>query len=162
MTLLATNIREFRKRQKKTQDELARYCKVSGAAVSQWESKKNPTTPELDKARLVAEFFGTTIEHLMTSKNLDIDPGANQELSSRLLTKVFVGLYQTEGIETYFVESNLSRKAMLFKALYTLYSGMASDKKLNDTQLMKYIGLEEALPKKSKKKKKKKDKKDKE
>jgi len=155
MTLLATNIRGFRKRKKITQDQLATCCGVSSAAVSQWESKKNPTTPELNNAHLMAQLFGTTVEHLMTSENIEIGPEADEELNTRLLTRVFAALTQTEGLTEFFEESNLTRKANLFKALYTLYSGLAIDQSLNDTQLMKYVGLEEVMPIESKKKKQK-------
>lgn len=155
MTLLATNIKGFRKRKKITQDQLALECGVSSAAVSQWESVKNPTKPELDKALKMAQMFGTTIEHLMESKNIEIGPEAGEELSVRLLTKVFVTLTQTEGLTELFEEGNLTIKANLFKALYTLYAGMAIGKSLNDAQLRIYVGLEDALPVKPKKKTKK-------
>lgn len=160
MTLLATNIRGFRKKKKMTQDQLADCCKVSNAAVSQWESKKNPTTPELRHVLRMAERFGTTMEHLMKSKNIDIGPEANEELSSQLLVRVFYGLGQTEAIAKTFNEGDLKRKATLFKALYTLYSGLAVDQLLSDSQLMIFLGLAEATPmtiKKSKKKKQKKE-----
>jgi transcriptional regulator with XRE-family HTH domain len=156
MTLLAININGFRKRKKMTQDQLARACKVSNAAVSQWESIKNPTTPELETVLNIAKLFGTTIEHLMESTNIDIGPEAGEELSSRLLTRVFTTLTQTEGLTNFFDESNLTRKANLFKALYTLYSGLAIDQSLSDIQLMKYVGLEEAMPMTIKKNNKKK------
>lgn len=155
MTLLATNIRGFRKQKKITQDQLAVHCGVSSAAVSQWESKKNPTTPELHNAYLMAQLFSTTIEHLIASENIEIGPEADEELSSRLLTRVFATLTQTKGLIEFFEESNLTRKANLFKALYTLYSGLAVDQSLSDSQLMKYVGLEEAMPIESKKKKQK-------
>lgn len=150
MTLLAINIRGFRKRKKITQDQLANHCGVSSAAVSQWESRKNPTTPELNTMLTMARLFGTTIEHMMESENIEIGHEASEELSTRLLTRVFVTLTQTEGLIEFFDDSDLTRKTNLFKALYTLYSGMAIDQSLSDSQLMKYVGLEEALPIKKK------------
>ena len=155
MTLLATNIKGLRIRKKITQDQLARHCEVSSAAISQWESKKNPTTPELNKALKMAKFLGTTLEHLMESENIEIGPETGGELSSRLLTKIFATITQVKFVDNFFNESNLTRKANIFNSLYTLYSGMAIDRTLADKELMQYVGLEEVLPVESKKKKQK-------
>ena len=99
MTQLAINIRAFRKRNKITQDQLARHCKVSGAAVSQWESVKNPTLPDLHKAIAMADFFGTTAEHLTNAKDIEIGVEANYVLSHRVLANVFLSLFQNKKIK---------------------------------------------------------------
>ena len=147
MTSLAINIRGFRKRQKITQEQLASYLKVSGAAVSQWESTKKPITPELHNVIAMALLFGTTVEHLVNSKDINIGPQAEFELSARILTRVFAALSQNNEIAIDFAESSLTRKANQFNALYVLYAGRAIDNSLSDIELMQYVGLADIKPK---------------
>lgn len=146
MTSLATNIRGFRKRQKITQEQLASYLEVSGAAVSQWESAKKPITPELRTVMKMAEIFGTTVEHLVDSKNIDIGPQAEFDLNSRILINVFRALNQNDVIAKEFSEGSLTRKSHQFNTLYVLLSGRALDHSLNDIELMKYVGLADMDP----------------
>jgi transcriptional regulator with XRE-family HTH domain len=147
MTSLAINIRGFRKRQKITQDQLANKLEVSGAAVSQWESAKKPITPELHNVIKMAKIFGTTVEHLVESKDIDIGPQAEFELNSRLLTRVFAALSQNDVMAIDFAESSLTRKAHQFNTLYVLYAGRAIDNSLSDIELMQYVGLADIDPK---------------
>jgi len=147
MTLLAINIRKFRKRQKITQDQLANKLNVSGAAVSQWESIKKPITPELHTVINMAGIFGTTVEHLVKSKNIDIGPQSEFELNSRLLVRVFAALSQNDVMATDFSDSSLTRKANQFNTLYVLYAGRAIDNSLSDIELMQYVGLADIKPK---------------
>ena len=147
MTSLAINIRGFRKRQKITQEQLANYLSVSGAAVSQWESTKKPITPELPNVMRMAELFGTTVEHLVNSKDIDIGPQAEFELSARLLIRVFAVLDQNDEVATDFAKSSLTRKANQFNTLYVLYADKAIDYSLSDIELRQYLGLADIKPK---------------
>jgi hypothetical protein len=95
----------------------------------------------------MTQLFGTTVEHLVHSKDLDIGPEAEQRLSNRLLIRVFAALDQTKEVAMDFTEGTLTRKANLFNALYVLYAGRAIDDSLSDIELMQYVGLEDINPK---------------
>lgn len=143
MTQLAINIRAFRKRNKITQDQLAHHCKVSGAAVSQWESAKNPTLPDLHKALAMAQLFGTTVEHLTNAKDIEVSAETDYILTHRLLINVLSRLFQNKKITDDFINGSLTRKANLFNTLFVLFSGRMAEQSFNDSELMKYVGLED-------------------
>lgn len=58
------SIRAARHKAKKTVAEVVRHMGVSDAAVYQWETGE--TTPRPDKLVKLAEFFGVSIDFLLT------------------------------------------------------------------------------------------------
>ena len=143
MTLLAINIRKLRKKYKITQDQLAAHCGVSGAAVSQWESKANPTIPDVVNLLLVAQLLNSSVEQLMRAENIEIDSGDDHELNTRLLNRVFAAIDQTKVMKERFASGSITRQSHLFKALYTIYKDLALDESLSDDNLLILIGLKE-------------------
>jgi len=143
VTLLAINIRKLRKKYKITQDQLAAHCGVSGAAVSQWESKANPTIPDVVNLLLVAQLLNSSVEQLMRAENIEIDSGDDHELNTRLLNRVFAAIDQTKVMKERFASGSITRQSHLFKALYTIYKDLALDESLSDDNLLILIGLKE-------------------
>ena len=95
----------------------------------------------------MAELFGTTVEHVVNSKDIDIGPQAEFELSARLLIRVFAVLDQNDEVATDFAKSSLTRKANQFNTLYVLYADKAIDYSLSDIELRQYLGLADIKPK---------------
>jgi transcriptional regulator with XRE-family HTH domain len=60
---VGTRIRELRRAQKLTQDELASACKVSRSAVAQWETDRAGQLRE--NITRIADALGTSAEHLL-------------------------------------------------------------------------------------------------
>lgn len=58
----------LRKQNGLTQDELAKALFVSRAAVSKWESGKG--YPNIESLKIIAEFFGLTVDELLSSNQL--------------------------------------------------------------------------------------------
>lgn len=56
-------IRELRKSRGLSQVQLAAQLKVHQTAVSQWETGR--TEPDMESARLLADFFQVSIDHLL-------------------------------------------------------------------------------------------------
>lgn len=63
------NLFTARKRKGSSQEEVARYAKVTRSTISKYEGDE--ITPALDTAQLMAEFLGTTLESL-TGKDIPI------------------------------------------------------------------------------------------
>jgi transcriptional regulator with XRE-family HTH domain len=63
--MLGDKIRELRKNNKITQQELAKAINLSRSAVGMLESNKNGASP--DKLKEIADFFGVTIDYLLAN-----------------------------------------------------------------------------------------------
>ena len=59
---LGNNIRQYRRRDKRTQEQLAEVLGVTAQAVSRWES--GGSYPDMDLIPSIANFFGVTIDEL--------------------------------------------------------------------------------------------------
>ena len=68
------NLIQLRKLHKMTQEDVAEKVGVSRQAVAKWESGE--TAPDLEKARLLAEVFGVSLDDLT-----GFEPGENMGLS---------------------------------------------------------------------------------
>lgn len=64
---LGNNIRQFRRRDKKTQEDLAQALGVTAQAVSRWES--GGSYPDMNLIPSIANFFGVTIDELFGYHN---------------------------------------------------------------------------------------------
>ena len=70
---LAENIAKYRKANAMTQERLAEALGVTCASISKWE--RGAASPELDKLRAIADYFGVTLDELTGSS------AAGRELS---------------------------------------------------------------------------------
>lgn len=64
---LGNNIRQFRRRDKKTQEALAEVLGVTSQAVSRWES--GGSYPDMNLIPPIANFFGVSIDELFGYTN---------------------------------------------------------------------------------------------
>ena len=64
---LGNNIRQYRRRDKRTQEQLAEVLGVTAQAVSRWES--GGSYPDMDLIPSIANFFGVTIDELFGYNN---------------------------------------------------------------------------------------------
>lgn len=62
--MLGDKIRQLRKRNEITQQELAKAVNLSRSAVGMLESNKNGASP--DKLKEIADFFGVTVDYLLS------------------------------------------------------------------------------------------------
>ena len=63
---VAKVLSEERKKKENHQKDLAKYCGVSKSAVSKWESGLSyPSIPQLP---LIADYYGITIQKLLTGR----------------------------------------------------------------------------------------------
>nr|WP_275061700.1 helix-turn-helix transcriptional regulator [Diplocloster agilis] len=61
-------MQELRKQKKLTQEELSEILFVSRTAISKWESGRG--YPSIDSLKAIAEFFGVTIDELLSNREL--------------------------------------------------------------------------------------------
>ena len=61
-------LQELRKQKKLTQEELSEILFVSRTAISKWESGRG--YPSIDSLKAIAEFFGVTIDELLSNRKL--------------------------------------------------------------------------------------------
>ena len=61
-------LQELRKQKKLTQEELSEILYVSRTAISKWESGRG--YPSIDSLKAIAEFFGVTIDELLSNREL--------------------------------------------------------------------------------------------
>ena len=59
-------LQELRKQKKLTQEELSEILFVSRTAISKWESGRG--YPSIDSLKAIAEFFGVTIDELLSNR----------------------------------------------------------------------------------------------
>jgi len=141
MTTLSINIRLLRKKEKLTQEYLATQCGVSGAAVSQWESKTDPTKPDIDHMLVMSRLFGVTIEQLMRSETAGDFSKKSLELNSSATQKVFEAIDMNKSVEKVFRNSDPEKKSLVFCLFYTLCSDIEPKELTEDPRLMEAIGL---------------------
>ncbi|MBR5287275.1 MAG: helix-turn-helix transcriptional regulator [Clostridia bacterium] len=81
-------LQALRKQKGLTQEELAQALFVSRTAISKWESGRG--YPSIDSLKAIAEFFGVTIDALLTGgEALSLAQQEHQEKESRFLDLVF-------------------------------------------------------------------------
>ena len=61
--IIASNLKEFRKRHKLTQEQLAKQCNISKNAV--WNYENNLTTPSIETLETIANIFKISIIELL-------------------------------------------------------------------------------------------------
>ena len=75
--LIGDNIRNYRKINNMSQEELAEKLDVTRQSVSLWESGQ--TQPSLDNIIALSKIFGVPTDDLLTSKNADVPVGKSAE-----------------------------------------------------------------------------------
>lgn len=149
MTILSTNIRRMRKLYKFSQDSLGFECGVSGAAVSQWESKTRPTVPDINHLLTMAGLFKVTVEQLVYSAGAEANETLSTYISNNTLEKVFLLLQQNPSVDRALSQAHIKRKTYMFGLLYSLCEDMETSQLASTTGLMEMIGLTTGAPDKN-------------
>lgn len=95
--MLGDKIKKLRKDCKITQTELAEAVGLRQSAIGMIERNKNGASP--DKLKLIADFFGVTVDYLLSenedNKEINIEEVKNIELSKRAEKDIEKALQQT-------------------------------------------------------------------
>lgn len=83
---LSENLKEIRKRNSLSQEQLAEKLGVSRQAVSKWESGQS--YPEMDKMLLICKLFNFNIDELMNKNIIDVDENNQVKANRRFVNKV--------------------------------------------------------------------------
>lgn len=140
MKQLAINIKVMRKKRKITQAFLANKCNVTGAAVSQWESKTNPSSPDLENLLVMAKLFKMPIEALAQSKNIDSFSIEKTEMSMPLFREAFNIIALSDQPENFNTAGPVIQ-TLVFSALCGLLHNADSREIAADKVMMKALGL---------------------
>ena len=140
MSQLAINIKAMRKKRKITQAFLADECNVTGAAVSQWESKTNPSSPDLENIITIALLFKVPVDVLARSKDIESFSITKTEMSMPLVHKVFETIILSKQSKN-FNTAGSERQTLIFSALYGLLHDTDSREMIADDLIMRALGL---------------------
>ena len=88
---LGNNIRQLRRRDKKTQEALAEALGVTAQAVSRWES--GGSYPDMNLIPSIANFFGVSIDELFGYTN------QREQRIDELVTKIFEMKWNNNGVD---------------------------------------------------------------
>ncbi|CAM2076419.1 MAG: HTH cro/C1-type domain-containing protein [uncultured Clostridium sp.] len=95
--MLGDKIKKLRKDCKITQTELAEAVGLRQSAIGMIERNKNGASP--DKLKLIADFFGVTVDYLLSenedNKEINIEEVKNIKLSKRAEKDIEKALQQT-------------------------------------------------------------------
>ena len=83
-------LQELRKQKSLTQEELAAHLYVSRAAISKWESGRG--YPNIDSLKLIAKFFGITVDQLLSGDELLTLAEADQQQKEARIRDLVYGL----------------------------------------------------------------------
>jgi len=128
MKTLANNIRSLRKKLGYTQSSLGTICGVSGAAVSQWESRESPTMPDIGNLLAMSKAFKVTVEQLVEEVDAQPKYSLDKELDVKAFEKVFNLLTKTAHLDLLINQTTDLHKANLFCLLYSLCANTDGNK----------------------------------
>ena len=83
-------LQELRKQKGLTQEELAAHLYVSRAAISKWESGRG--YPNIDSLKMIAKFFGITVDQLLSGDELLTLAEADQQQKEARIRDMVYGL----------------------------------------------------------------------
>ena len=83
-------LQELRKEKGLTQEELAKSLYVSRTAISKWESGRG--YPNIDSLKEIANFFGVTIDDLLSSKQLLVVAEEDKKQTKKHLHDLVYGI----------------------------------------------------------------------
>lgn len=86
---ISARIFELLKAQGKTQTSLANYIGIRVATVSAWKAQN--TDPSANLLAKIAEFFGVSVDYLVTGKEQEKKPAASDEPSIKIKNVKFIG-----------------------------------------------------------------------
>ena len=89
--------------------DISRATGISNMTLSDWKNGK--TTPKQDKLQKIADFFGVSIDYLMTGKEPEFDKYSAE--SARLVAKIRNDAGLTHALEKYFELSDKKKKHVI-------------------------------------------------
>lgn len=84
-------LQELRKQKNLTQEELSEILFVSRTAISKWESGRG--YPSIDSLKAIAEFFGVTIDELLSNRELRVDLSRVNSAKCSKLINCYLSLF---------------------------------------------------------------------
>lgn len=148
MTILSTNLRRLREHRNFSKEFIARYCKASQPAVTQWENEAQSYVPKLDKLISLAGLYKTTLDEMCRNPNLVPGEVVSPVLDNVTLEKFFRTMDNSKIISYAFNQASVKRRAYLFILLYSLCEEIESNY-LDETEVTALMDIKNE-PKKRK------------
>ena len=118
------NLQELRKQKGLTQEELATALFVSRTAVSKWESGRG--YPNIDSLRAIAQFFGITVDALLSGEQLLEIAEADAKQKQRHLQDLVFGLLDLSAAAFFFLPFFKQSESGIIKAVSLLAANALS------------------------------------
>ena len=118
------NLQELRKQKGLTQEELATALFVSRTAVSKWESGRG--YPNIDSLRAIAQFFGITVDALLSGEQLLEIAEADAKQKQRHLQDLVFGLLDLSSAAFFFLPFFKQSESGIIKAVSLLAANALS------------------------------------
>lgn len=94
-------LQELRKQKNLTQEELSEILFVSRTAISKWES--GPGYPSIDSLKAIAEFFGVTIDELLSNRELICIAEKDSHQKTQHMRDLVFGLIDCSVVMLFFI-----------------------------------------------------------
>ena len=94
-------LQELRKQKNLTQEELSEILFVSRTAISKWESGR--VYPSIDSLKAIAEFFGVTIDELLSNRELICIAEKDSHQKTQHMRDLVFGLIDCSVVMLFFI-----------------------------------------------------------
>lgn len=94
-------LQELRKQKNLTQEELSEILFVSRTAISKWESGRG--YPSIDSLKAIAEFFGVTIDELLSNGELICIAEKDSHQKTQHMRDLVFGLIDCSVVMLFFI-----------------------------------------------------------
>ena len=94
-------LQELRKQKNLTQEELSEILFVSRTAISKWESGRG--YPRIDSLKAIAEFFGVTIDELLSNRELICIAEKDSHQKTQHMRDLVFGLIDCSVVMLFFI-----------------------------------------------------------
>lgn len=94
-------LQELRKQKNLTQEELSEILFVSRTAISKWESGRG--YPSIDSLKVIAEFFGVTIDELLSNRELICIAEKDSHQKTQHMRDLVFGLIDCSVVMLFFI-----------------------------------------------------------
>lgn len=94
-------LQELRKQKNLTQEELSEILFVSRTAISKWESGRG--YPNIDSLKAIAEFFGVTIDELLSNRELICIAEKDSHQKTQHMRDLVFGLIDCSVVMLFFI-----------------------------------------------------------
>ena len=94
-------LQELRKQKNLTQEELSEILFVSRTAISKWESGRG--YPSIDSLKAIAEFFGVTIDELLSNRELICIAEKDSHQKTQHMRDLVFGLIDCSVVMLFFI-----------------------------------------------------------